>query len=99
MKPQENLCKENQQIHINALCESLKIEMTIFQQYQKKEFQINTYIKSMQNLFKNQISQIAEMNNKLEKLKELIKEQTKISSLIDEIKNGQNNIVNNLLEN
>ena len=39
------------------------------------------------------------MNNKLEKLKELIKEQTKISSLIDEIKNGQNNIVNNLLEN
>ena len=56
MKPQENLCKENQQIHINALCESLKIEMTIFQQYQKKEIQINTYIKSMQNLFKNQIS-------------------------------------------
>ena len=97
--PQENLCKESQQIHINALCESLKIEMTIFQQYQKKEFQINTYIKSMQNLFKNQISQIAEMNNKFEKLKELIKEQTKISSLIDEIKNGQNNIVNNLLEN
>ena len=93
---QESVCKDNQQIHINALCESLKTEMLTYQQYQKKELQINTYIDSMQNLFKNQINQITEMNNQLEKLKDLINQQAKIKKLIDEIKNGQNTIANNL---
>ena len=93
---QESICKDNQQIHINALCESLKTEMLTYQQYQKKELQINTYIDSMQNIFKNQINQITEMNNQLEKLKDLINQQAKITKLIDEIKNGQNTIANNL---
>ena len=97
---QEALCKQSQQIHINALCESLKTEMIIFQQYQKNELQINTYIDSMQNLFGNQINQINDMNNKLEKLKNMINQQAKIANLIDEIKNGQNqkNLVNNLFD-
>ena len=97
---QEALCKESQQMHINALCESLKTEMIIFQQYQKNELQINTYIDSMQNLFGNQINQINDMNNKLEKLKNLINQQAKVANLIDEIKNGQNqkNLVNNLFD-
>ena len=96
---QEAICKENQQVHINALCESLKAEMLTFQQYQKKELQINVYIESMQNLFKNQISQISDMNNQLEKLKNLVNQQAKVANLIDEVKNGQNNIVNNLFNN
>ena len=95
----EALCKDKQQIHINSLCESLKTEMLIFQQYQKKELEINTYIDSMKNLFMNQINQINEMNNQLDKLKGLINQQIKISKLIDEIKNGQNNLVNNLFDN
>ena len=95
---QDNLCKENQQIHINALCESLKTEMLIFQQYQKKELQINTYIDSMRNLFRNQINQINEMDNQLEKLKSMINQQAKIANMIDQIKNGQNNIINNLFD-
>ena len=95
---QESICKENQQRHINALCESLKTEMLTFQQYQKQELQINTYIDSMQNLFKNQINQITEINNQLEKLKNMINKQAHITKLIDEIKSGQNNIANNLFD-
>ena len=95
---QESICKENQQRHINALCESLKTEMLTFQQYQKQELQINTYIDSMQNLFKNQINQITEMNNQLEKLKNMINKQAHITKLIDKIKSGQNNIANNLFD-
>ena len=95
---QESICKENQQRHINALCESLKTEMLTFQQYQKQELQINTYIDSMQNLFKNQINQITEMNNQLEKLKNMINQQANITKLIDEIKSGQNNFANNLFD-
>ena len=93
---QEAVCKESQQVHINALCESLKTEMLTFQQYQKKELQINVYIESMQNLFKNQISQISDMNNQLEKLKSLVNQQAKVANLIDEVKNSQNNVINNL---
>ena len=97
---QESFCKDNQQIHINALCESLKTEMITFQQYQKNELQITTYIDSMQNIFKNQMNQINEMNNQLEKLKNMINQQAKIANLIDAIKNGQiqNNFVNNLFD-
>ena len=97
---QESLCKENQQIHINALCESLKTEMITFQQYQKNELQITTYIDSMQNIFRNQMNQINEMNNLYEKLKNMINQQAKIANLIDAIKNGQNqnNLVNNLFD-
>ena len=86
-------------MHINTLCESLKTEMGIFQQYQKKELLINTYIDSIQNLFRNQTSQINEMNNNLENLKGLINQQAQISKLIDEIKNGKNNLVNSLFDN
>ena len=93
---QEALCKENQQIHINALCELLKTEMSIFQQYQKKELQMNTYIDSTQNLVKNQINQINNFNNHLEKLKSMVNQQVQIANLIDKRKSGQNNIVNNL---
>lgn len=96
---QEAICKENQQVHINALCESLKTEMLTFQQYQKKELKINVYIESMQNLFKNQMSHINNMNNQLEKLKSLVNQQTKVANLIDEAKNSQNNIINNLFDN
>ena len=97
---QESFCKDNQQVHINALCESLKTEMITFQQYKKNELQITTYIDSMQNIFKNQINQIGEMNNQLEKLKSMINQQAKIANLIDAIKNGQNqnNFVNNLFD-
>ena len=95
---QETLCKEKQQIHINTLCESLKTEMAIFQQYQKKELLINTYIDSIQNLLRNQINQINEMNNLYENLKGLINQKAKISKLIEEIKNGKN-LVNNLFDN
>ena len=95
---QDSVCKENLQIHINTLCESLKTEMLTFQQYQKQELQINTYINSMQNLFINQINQITEMNNQLEKLKSMINKQAQITRLIDEIKSGQNNIANNLFD-
>ena len=96
---QEALCKENQQIHINALCELLKTEMSIFQQYQKKELQMNTYIESTKNLLKNQICQITNFNNHLEKLKSMVNQQVQIANLIDKIKSGQNNIVNNLFDN
>ena len=96
---QEALCKENQQIHINALCELLKTEMSIFQQYQKKELQMNTYINSTQNLLKNQINQITNFNNHLEQLKSMVNQQVKIANLIDKIKSRQNNIVNNLFDN
>ena len=97
---QESLCKEKQQIHINSLCESLKTEMITFQQYQKNELQITTYINSMQNLFRNQINQINEMNNHFDQLKNMINQQANIANLIDGIKNGQNqnNFVNNLFE-
>ena len=97
---QDSFCKENQQIHINALCESLKTEMITFQQYQKNQLQINIYIDSMQNIFRNQMNQINEMNNHFEKLKSMINQQAKIANLIDGIKNGQiqNNLVNNLFD-
>ena len=96
---QEAFCKEKHQIHINSLCESLKTEMAIFQQYQRKELQINTYIDSLQNLLKNQIKQINDMNNQLDKLKDMVNQQAQISKMIDEIKNGQNNLVSSLFKN
>lgn len=91
------LCKEKQQIHINTLCESLKIEIAIFQKYHKKELLTNTFIDSIQNIFRNQISQINEMNSNLENLKGLIAQKISISKLIDEI--GKNNINNNFYDN
>ena len=96
---QEAFCKEKHQIHINSLCESLKTEMATFQQYQRQELQINTYIDSIQNLLKNQINQINDMNNQLDKLKDMVNQQAHISKMIDEIKNGQNNLVSNLFQN
>ena len=97
---QDALCKENQQKHINALCESLKIEIATFQKYQKNEMPITNYIDSIQSLFQNQINKIMEMNNHLEGLKNLINQQAKIANLIDELKTGQtqNNFVNNLFD-
>ena len=83
----EALCKEKHQIHINSLCESLKTQMATFQQYQRKELQINTYIDSIQNLLKNQINQINDMSNQLDKLKEMVNQQAKVSKMIDEVKN------------
>ena len=97
---QESLCKDYQQKHINALCESLKTEMILFQQYQRNELQISTYIDSIQNLYKNQINQIMEMNSHLEEFKNLINQQAKVANLIDEMKSeqNQNNFVNNLFD-
>ena len=96
---QENICKEKHQIHINTLCESLKTEMVTFQQYQRKELQLNTYIDSIQNLLKIQINQIKDMNNQLDKLKNMVNQQAEVSKIIDKIKNGQNNVVSNMFEN
>ena len=96
---QESVCKEKHQIHINTLCESLKTEMVTFQQYQRKELQLNTYIDSIQNLLKIQINQIKDMNNQLDKLKNMVNQQAEVSKIIDKIKNGQNNVVSNMFKN
>ncbi len=96
---QENICKEKHQIHINTLCESLKTEMVTFQQYQRKELKLNTYIDSIQNLLKIQINQIKDMNNQLDKLKNMVNQQAEVSKIIDKIKNSQNNVVSNMFEN
>ena len=83
---QNSLIKNNQQNHINIMCESLKTEMNTLNLYNKSQMQIDIYINSMQNILNNQIQQINQMNTNLEELKNMINQQAKMANLIDELK-------------
>ena len=97
---QEKLVTKNQQNHINSMCELIKTEITTFQQYKQEQLDITTYIEAMQNILKSQNSQFADINNQFEKLNYMIKQQIKLSNLIDQMKKDENNKSNtdNLIE-
>ena len=99
---QDKNVKKIQQMHINSMCELIKNEINAFQQYQQEQIDITTYIDSMQNIIKTQHNQYTDFNKQLEKLNYMIKQQIKLSNLIEQMKQNENNKSNlsdNLLEN
>ena len=83
---QNNIVKENQQIHINSMCELLKKEINVFQQYQQEQLDISSYIENMQNILKSQNNQYVNFDMQIQKLNYMIKQQIKLSNLIEQIK-------------
>ena len=83
---QEKVVVKNQQSHINLMCELLKNEINTFKQYQQEQMDITSYIESMQNILKTQNNQYLDFNTQLEKLNYMIKQQIKLSNLIEQIK-------------
>jgi len=83
---QNNIVKENQQIHINTMCELLKKEINVFQQYQQEQLDISSYIENMQNILKSQNNQYVNFDMQIQKLNYMIKQQIKLSNLIEQIK-------------
>ena len=83
---QEKIVKESQQNHINSMCELLKKEINIFQQYQQEQLDISSYIENMQNILKSQNNQYINFDTQIEKLNYMIKQQIKLSNLIEHIK-------------
>ena len=95
---QDKNVKKLQQLHINSMCELIKNEINTFQQYQQEQIDITTYIDSMQNIIKTQNNQYTDLYNQLEKLNYMIKQQIKLSNLIEQMKQNDNN-KSNLSEN
>ena len=95
IKNQDTLCMNNQQIHINTICESMKTVMNTINMYQSGNLEITSYIDSLQNIYKNQITQMNELNNGLEKLKNMVYHQVKLVNAIEDLKKAndpQNNL-------
>ena len=88
---QEKIVKKNQQAHINSMCELIKTEISTFQQYQLEQMDITTYIEAMQNILNSENNQYTDFNAQLEKLNNMIKQQVKLSNLIDQMKQNENN--------
>ena len=99
---QDKIVKKSQQLHINSMCDLIKNEINIFQQYHQEQMDISSYIDGMQNILKLQNSQYIEFINQLEKLNYMINQHVKLSNLIEEMKKNENNKSNlsdNLLGN
>ena len=88
---QEKIVKKNQQTHINSMCELIKTEISTFQQYHLEQMDITTYIEAMQNILNSENNQYTDFNVQLEKLNNMIKQQVKLSNLIDQMKQNENN--------
>ena len=88
---QEKIVKKNQQDHINSMCELIKTEINTFQKYQQEQMDIMTYIEAMQNILKSENNQFTDFNVQLEKLNYMIKQQIKLSDLIEQMKKNENN--------
>ena len=88
---QDKIVKKNQQLHINLMCELIKNEISTFQQYKQEQMDITTYIEAMQNILKTQNNQYNDFNKELEKLNYMIKQQIKLSNIIEEMKKNENN--------
>ena len=88
---QEKIVKKNQQAHINSMCELIKTEISTFQQYHLEQMDITTYIEAMQNILNSENNQYTDFNVQLEKLNNMIKQQVKLSNLIDQMKQNENN--------
>ena len=88
---QDKIMKKNQQLHINSMCELIKTEISTFQQYKQEQMDITTYIEIMKNIIQSQNKQYKECYSNLEKLDYMIKQQIKLSNLIEEMKNNENN--------
>ena len=99
---QDKIVTKKQQLHINSMCELIKTEINTFQQYSQEQMDITTYIEAMQNILQSQNSQFNDFNKQLEKLNYMIKQQIKLSNLIDQMKKNDNNKLNisdNLIDN
>ena len=99
---QDKIVKNNQQLHINSLCELIKTEISTFQQYKQEQIDIAKYIEAMKNIIQSQNKQYNECNQNLEKLDYMIKQQIKLSNLIEQMKQNENNkldISDNILGN
>ena len=88
---QEKIVKKSQQNHINSMCELIKTEISTFQKYQQEQMDITTYIEAMQNILKSENNQYTDFNTQLEKLNYMIKQQIKLSDLIEQMKKNENN--------
>ena len=86
---QEKSVVKKQQSHINSMCELLKNEISSFKKYQQEQTDISTYIDSMQNILKSQNNEFIDFNTQLEKLNYMIKQQIKLSNLIEKIKKNE----------
>ena len=87
---QEKIVSKNQQLHINSMCDLIKTEINTFQQYQQEQLDISTYIEAMKNILKSQQNQFTDINNQLEKLNYMINQQIKLSNLIEQMKQNEN---------
>ena len=86
---QEKVVVKNQQNHINAMCELLKDEISFFKQYQQEQLDISSYIDNMQNILKSQNKQYLDFATQIEKLNYMIKQQIKLSNLIEQLKKNE----------
>lgn len=91
---QDKIVNNTHQLHINSMCELIKVEINTFQQYKQEQMNLTTYIEAMQNILKSQNNQFSEFNSQLEKLNYMIKQQIKLSNLIDQMKKNDNNKLN-----
>ena len=99
---QEKTVVKDQQSHINSMCELLKKEINVFKQYQQEQMDISSYIENMQNILKSQNIQYINFNVQIEKLNYMIKQQIKLSNLIEQIKKNDSSKLSfsgNLLNN
>ena len=99
---QDKIVAKKQQMHINSMCELIKIEISTFQQYSQEQMDITTYIEAMQNILHSQNTQFNDFNTQLDKLNYMIKQQIKLSNLIEQMKKNDNNKLNisdNIVEN
>ena len=100
---QDKIVAKKQQMHINSMCELIKIEISTFQQYSQEQMDITTYIEAMQNILHSQNTQFNDFNTQLDKLNYMIKQQIKLSNLIEQMKKNENNnklnISDNIVEN
>ena len=71
------------------MCELLKNEISTFKKYQQEQTDISTYIDSMQNILKSQNNEFIDFNTQLEKLNYMIKQQIKLSNVIEQIKKNE----------
>ena len=88
---QDKIVKKNQQLHINSMCELIKTEISTFQQYNQEQMDITTYIEAIQNILKSENNQYNDFNKELEKLNYMIKQQIKLSNVIEQMRKNENN--------
>ena len=88
---QDKIVKKNQQLHINSMCELIKTEISTFQQYNQEQMDITTYIEAMKNILKSENNHYNDFNKELEKLNYMIKQQIKLSNVIEQMRKNENN--------